>query len=251
MLRLLARLLFASGLGLLGASLWYRDAPPAQEALRPEVFDAPVQVAVRKPAFDTTVDGVTYKVQPLYTYDLHGVVVSLHSSDSFIDYIHRAWNDSLNVVDLCVIWGDNVKADLSEFSFSSGQFQCFWETKSEAAWKAFDQYQISNNHLLSNDPAVTKRLRSVRIGDQVRFRGYLAEYSHNHGFDFKRGTSIVRTDTGNGACETVFVEDFENLQPGGGPWRRLFWVALGLLALGVVAWLVLPAEVDNSDFVRH
>ena len=251
MLKVLVRLLFAGGFGLLGASLWLRDAPPEPAMLRPEVLEAPVQVQVRKPAFETAVGGVKYRVQPLYTYDLSGVVVSRHSSDSFIDYIHRARNDNLNVVDLCVIWGDNVRADLSQIAFSSGQFQCFWETGSEAAWKAFDQYQISNNHLLTDKAPVAKRLRDVRVGDQVRFRGYLAEYSHNHGFDFKRGTSIVRTDTGNGACETVFVEDFENLQPGGGPWRRLFWVALGLLALGVVAWLVLPAEVDNSDFVRH
>lgn len=243
-LKWIARLLLAGGLGLLGAASWFRDAPPEPQALRPEIYDAPVQVQVKKAAFDTTVNGVTYKVQPLYSYDLHGLVVSRHSSDSWIDYLHRAWNDHLNVIDLCVIWGDNVRADLREISFSSGQFQCFWETKSETAWKAFDQYQISNNHLLTDQPSVTRRLREVRVGDQVRFRGYLAEYSHNQGLPFKRGTSIVRTDTGNGACETVFVEDFENLRPGGGPWRMLFWVALGLLALGAVVWLAVPPHVD-------
>lgn len=245
-MKTLVRLLLHGGFVLLAAAAWLRDSPPEPAAMRPEVFDAPVQVQVRKEAFDTTVNGVTYKVQPLYTYDLYGVVVSRHSSDSWIDYLHRAWNDSLNVIDLCVIWGDNVRgADLAQMSFWSGQFQCFWETRSDAAWKSFDQYQISNNHLLTDNQSITKKLRATRIGDQVHFRGYLAEYSHSQGLDFKRGTSIVRTDTGNGACETVYVEEFENLKRGGGPWRTLFWVALGLIVVGIVGWLALPATVDN------
>ncbi len=244
MLRFLARFLLVGGLLLTAAAAWMRDSVPAPEELRPEIYDEPVQKPVKKAAFNTTVNGVTYTVQPLYTYDLHGLVVSRHSADSFIDYLHRAWNDSLNVIDLCVIWGDNLRADLKGMSFSSGQFQCFWEAKSQEVWNAFDQAQISNNHLLTDQAAITKRLRDVRVGDQVRFRGYLAEYSHNHGLPFKRGTSIVRTDTGNGACETVWVEDFENLRLGGGPWRMLFWVGLGLVALGALAWLIVPPTGD-------
>jgi hypothetical protein len=244
--KLLVRLLLFGGLGLLAAAAWLRDSPPPPSELRRELYDAPVQVQVHKAAFQTTVNGITYTVQPLYSYDLYGMVVSQHSADTWWDYLHRAWNDNLNITDLCVVWGDNLRsADLGAISFSSGQFQCFWEAKSEAAWKSFDQFQISNNHLLSDQPGIAKRLRETRIGDQVHFRGYLAEYSHNHGFAFKRGTSIVRTDTGNGACETVFVEEFQNLRPGGGPWRTLFWVALGVLALGIVGWLALPAHADN------
>jgi hypothetical protein len=69
-----------------------------------------------------------------------------------------------------------------------------------------------------------------------------AEYSHNHGFPFKRGTSTVRTDGGNGACETVYLEDFEILRRGGGPWHLLVKIALILLAGGVVGWFVLPVR---------
>ncbi len=247
MARLAVRLLLLGGLALLAAAAWLRDSPPGPAAVRTELLEEPAQVQVRKAAFETIVNGVTYTVQPLYTYDLYGMIVSQHSADTWWDYLHRAWNDNLNITDLCVVWGDNLRtADLGGISFSSGQFQCFWEAKSEAAWKSFDSFQISNNHLLSDNPSVAKKMRAVRVGDQVHFRGYLAEYSHNQGFAFKRGTSIVRTDTGNGACETVFVEEFENLKPGGEPWRTLFWVALGILALGAVGWLALPPHVDNS-----
>ena len=50
---------------------------------------------------------MTYRIDPLYTYDLHGLVVSRHDSTSWTDYLHRESNDHLNVVDLCVIWGRN------------------------------------------------------------------------------------------------------------------------------------------------
>ena len=42
---------------LLVAALWLRDALPEPQAVRAELYDEPVQVAVRKAAFDTTVNG--------------------------------------------------------------------------------------------------------------------------------------------------------------------------------------------------
>ena len=84
-------------------------------------------------------------------------------------------------------------------------------------------------------------MRSVRVGDQIRFRGYLAEYEHNHnGQPFHRGTSIVRTDTGNSACETVYVQDVEITRRGNGPWRALVWTAWLLLGIGCIAWFRMP-----------
>jgi len=83
------------------------------------------------------------------------------------------------------------------------------------------------------------------VGDQIRFTGVLAEYSHNHGFPFKRGTSTVRTDTGNGACETVYVNKIDILKSGGGPWRWLKWLAIGLILFCVIAWFRLPLRNDR------
>lgn len=240
--RLVNGLLLGSVL-LLGASLWMRDALPEPQAVRAELLEEPAQVAVRKKAFDTTVNGVTYTVQPLYSYDLHGVVVSMHDTKSWWDYIHRAWNDSLNVVDLCVVWGPNLQNRLyREMSYWNTETWCYYQTRSNEVNAAFDANAMANNHLLTDDPRLAKKLSEVRIGDQVRVRGYLAEYSHNHGFAFKRGTSTVRTDTGNGACETVFVEAFENLRPAGGPWRKLVWVSVFMLLASLVAWLCLPVR---------
>lgn len=246
MLRFLVKAMSGGGLVLLIAAAWLRDALPETAQLREELYEEPAQVKVQKAAFERTVDGITYQIRPLYSYDLYGLVVSHHRADSWWDYLHLAWKDKLNVTDLCVVWGHNLQvADLAGMSFSSGQFQCFWQTRSQATWDSFSESAIANNHMLTDDPSIAKRLRETRIGDQVHFRGYLSEYSHNEGLPFKRGTSTVRTDTGNGACETVFLEEFENLRPGGGPWRTLFWAALALLGLGALGWLCLPPDLKQ------
>jgi hypothetical protein len=244
MTRRLVQLLLASGLILLAVATWQKEALPPKQVMSSDLLNEPEQVQVKQAAFDTTVNGVTYTVQPLYTYDIRGLVVSMHDAKTWWDYLHREWNDHLNVMDLCVVWGNNLRSDnYKEIDYSSGQFICYFNPKSIEAFQAFDQAALSNNHLLTDKPEIARAIRKVRIGDQVRFRGYLAEYSHNHnGQPFKRGTSIVRTDTGNGACETIYIEDFEILKPGGGPWRKLVWLAAFMLVAGVIAWFRLPID---------
>jgi hypothetical protein len=238
--------LLIGSVALLAIALWRKDVLPEHQGLRQSLLEEPVQVLAHQQPIESTVGGITYKIQPLYTYDLYGVVVSKHDSDTWWDYIHKAWNDNLNVADLCVVWGNNVRnGSYENISFSSGQFVCNFSTSSNEAFAAFDQTAISNNHLITADSHIASKVRSVRLGDQVHFRGYLAEYSHHHGFPFKRGTSIVRTDKGNGACETVYVEEFEILQRGGEPWHLIVKVALFLLIAGVVGWFALPARAVN------
>jgi hypothetical protein len=242
----LPRWLMIAGLLLLIVAVWRSEALPPPAELNPALLAEPVQTLVKQPPFETVTGGVTYTVQPLYQYELTGLVVSKHNADSWWDHLHREWNDSLNVTDLCVVWGKNVESGLyAEMSFWSGQFTCNLEAKSQEAYQSFDYTAISNNHLLTDKPAIAKVMRSVRVGDQIRFRGHLAEYSHNSGFPFKRGTSITRTDMGNGACETVFVDSFDVLKRGGHPWRMLVWVAGAMLLLGLIGWMALPARFHD------
>ena len=238
--------LLATNLLLLAVALWKNDALPPPPELSPALLEEPVQVPVRQAAYTTTSHGVTYTVQPLYAYELVGLVVSKHDAKSWWDYLHREWNDNLNIVDLCVVWGNNARnGSYADIHFSSGQFTCNFSTRSDAAYAAFDQTAISNNHLLTDHPDIAKKLRAVRVGDQIRFRGHLAEYAHQHGLDFRRGTSTVRTDTGNGACETVFIDSIEIIRAGGKPWRTLVWVSSLLLALGVFAWFARPVRLND------
>ena len=242
----LGKWLICGGLVLLLCALWMTSVLPEPPVLRAELLDEPEQVAVSRQPMPVAVGGIDYSVQPLYKYDLYGLVVSKHDANTWWDYLHKEWNDKLNVIDLCVVWGENVRDGAYRgISFSSGQFTCNYETSSSEAWAAFDTSAISNNHLLAADPLLARTMRDTRIGDQIHVRGYLAEYSHNHGFPFKRGTSTVRTDSGNGACETVYVEDFEVLSRGGGFWPKAQWLGVGLTVLGLLAWFFLPMRMDR------
>lgn len=242
----LVRILFFGSLALLVAAFWLAEALPEPAAIREQLLADPVQRPREAPAFRTTMGGVEYSVQPRFTYDLHGVVVSRHDSAAWWDYIHKEWNDKLNVVDLCVVWGDSLTRDAYRaMSYSHDQWTCWFSTNSAEVMAGFDMTAISNNHMITDDPKMAAALRSARVGDQVHFRGYLADYAVASGSGMRRVSSTTRGDTGNGACEVVYVESFEILKEGGGLWRKLKWLFAGLLGFSVIAWFMLPARVRH------
>ena len=212
------RLLFLAGALLLGGGWFVAGHLPARTALLPGVLQEPEQTATRERPFDTRVNGVDYRIKPLFDYDMTGLVVSLHHSDAWWDWIHAATNDHINIVDLCVVWGANADAAAyKKMDFSSGQFICYYQYGGAADIQPAHTRALSNNHLLTDNPQIARQLRSMRIGDQIRLRGPLVEYSHNAGMAYNRGSSTSRDDTGNGACETIFVRDATVLR------RRAQW----------------------------
>lgn len=236
--------LMLAGSALLAASLLLRHALPAPADLRPELRNEPAQAPTQATPFTTAVGDITYTITPRAEYEIWGLVVSRHDADTWWDWIHTAWSDRLNVVDLCLVFAENAASGgYVGIDYSSGQFVCYAQTKSDDIWRRFSLRALSNNHLLADRPSLVARLRDVRIGDQVRIRGWLAEYEHNHGFAFRRGTSLTRDDTGNGACETIYVQELDVLRAGGGPWRRLPWLALALIVAGAIVWARAPLRV--------
>jgi len=112
------------------------------------------------------------------------------------------------------------------------------QTKDQEAWESFDMYQLSNNHLISDDEFIRDRVRDIQVGDQIRVRGYLASYGSEK--DGMRGTSTTRLDTGNGACETLFVERFEIIEPATSYWRISIYLSLVLLSICLVVHFKRP-----------
>lgn len=223
-------------LGLLPISCWQRDDFAAELAVLPALHDAPDQQPADREPFSVRLNDVDYRIEPLYDYELHGLVVSYqhHDGDRML---HRLWNDHLNIADLCVVWGRNASdLDLNAFDFWNGQFTCFFRTRDSDAWRRFDSAAISNNHLITEDGYLRDRIEAVRIGDQIHLKGWLASYSNADGFN--RGTSTTRTDTGNGACETIYVTSFEILSSMANAWRSVFDVALFGFLAGGGFWLL-------------
>lgn len=212
-------------------SFWNRNDLPGNIDFVPEIAVEPKQTSTSKKPFEVTFNEVAYLVEPEYSYDLTGMIVSYRHHDNY-SRMHRLANDHLNMLDVCVVWGDNTASKfLHKISFWNGIFTCNVKTRDQEAWDSFDMYQLSNNHLISDDDYVRDQVRDIRIGDQVRVRGYLASYSSGAG---KRGTSTTRLDTGDGACETVYVEHFKIVRAAMSYWRISMWGSLALLLIGLV-----------------
>jgi hypothetical protein len=99
--------------------------------------------------------------------------------------------------------------------------------------------QLSNNHLISADPRIRERVAQIRIGDQVHIKGSLARYGAVGGAGL-RGTSATRDDTGDGACETILVDELEIVVPGFSGWRAAMWTSLAILIATFAVHFVLP-----------
>ena len=176
---------------------------------------------------------------PVLGYDIRGLVVSEHDSRAFTDMAHERWKDNLNVKDVCLVWGRNVTTGvIKKMKFRNRDFTCYYSYPDAATGALFTENGLSNNHLLAGDDNMARKVRSVRRGDQIRVRGWLASYERP-GTPFRRGTSTTREDRGNGACETVYVTEFEVLRRGNPGWRRLFGLSAAGAAASVLALFLL------------
>jgi len=209
----LARLfgwLFVASLGV-AILTWLRlDGLPPPDSYGVQAVPAPRQQPTTREPFDVEVGGERYRIEPLFDYALEGVVVSYHDADSFVDtWHHDRWRDFLNVRDLCVIWGDNVRGGVyQDMHFRNDSWTCWAYWPDRETGVRFRMDELSNNHLLTADPDVQQALMAARPGDLIRFEGILAGY-RNLANGFARGTSTTRDDRGNGACETVYLTGFE------------------------------------------
>jgi hypothetical protein len=87
----------------------------------------------------------------------------------------------------------------------SGRFY-FWRYEGDAPIPRREiEMSSANMHLIPATAAVEKTLKSVRVGQVVWLKGYLVEVKGDDGFRWL--SSLTREDTGNGACEVIWVED--------------------------------------------
>ncbi len=122
----------------------------------------------------------------------------------------RYWFDgasAISPIDFAVGWGRmSDQAVLDQMGF--GQTQRWYRY-----WPKGRQFPIpveemvshsANMHMIPADKATLRLLRSVRAGDLISLDGYLVSVSSEEGWRWD--TSLSRTDTGNGACEVVWVK---------------------------------------------
>jgi hypothetical protein len=218
---------------LLWVSLYvYKDRLPEPSFYDAEALQEPQQEPTDEAPFTAQVKGQNYTVTPKFSYRLDGVVVSLHDADQLDDIWHHGrWQDFLNLRDLCVVWGENVQSGVyRQVKFHNDSWTCWAAWQDSETGNAFKMNALSNNHLLADKALVKAALMEAEPGDHIRLNGSLAEYA-NPANGFYRGTSTTREDTGNGACETIYLNEFTIVNKANRKLRRLYtfvkWLAFG------------------------
>ena len=237
-----------TGLVLLCAALsvwanYKRNILPPESALVSAIEQEPAQKSNAGRAFSLSWRGAEYQLYPMADYEITGLVVTRNDIGGFSDIYHT--NNSVDVLDVCLIWGDNTTEEVyRNVAFWSEPFACFVQPKNQTGSNAFDWNALSNTHLLARDELLAKELNRIRLGDQIRLRGKLVNYHPVGASEQLRRSSLVREDRGNGACEVLYVEDFTVLKLGNPLWNDIFDIAraVGCLALilKIVSLLLFP-----------
>ena len=140
-----------------------------------------------------------YQLKPLARYEIRARVLSTES---------YKWDEgaSLVPVDVAVGWGPmSDTAVLDEFEiWQSGRWYQ-WRTKSMPIPQEEVTNHSANMHLIAADKYVSRTVAKLRSGQVVTMKGYLVEAKRKDGFTWT--SSLTRTDSGNGACELMWVSD--------------------------------------------
>jgi len=112
-------------------------------------------------------------------------------------------------IDLALGWGrmsdESVlgRLDISQ----SGRFYYWYYDGAPPIPRREIETSSANMHLIPATKVIARRLERVRPGSIVTLRGYLVEVRGEGGFVWR--SSLTRDDTGNGACELIWVEEVE------------------------------------------
>ncbi len=193
--------------------------------------------------FDFSYRGKSYEVKPIADYELWGLVVTQNNINAWFNIYHDS--NSVNLKDICVVWGRNVangSYKQPNLKFKSGEWTCYYRWNGELK-KRFDDKSLSNNHLLTDSEELRKLIREVNIGDQVYFKGSLADY-REAGENYWRQTSVSREDDNKssrsgGACEIVFVDDFKIIKHHNYFWNFIYDWIKWIMMLTVICQLTL------------
>lgn len=117
----------------------------------------------------------------------------------------------LSPIDLALGWGRmSDQAVLDQISIRQGGR---WYYTRYALPPPIPEREIirtsANMHMIPADSAVELALKQLRRGDLVRIQGYLVDVDHDSGWMWR--TSLTRDDTGQGACEIIYVEVVQRL----------------------------------------
>jgi len=142
-----------------------------------------------------------FKITPLAKFSIEARVLSRKRY-----YFGRA--AKLVPVDLALGWGPmSDESILKSIKISQSNRFYFWFVKKFPIPKQEIITHSSNMHLIPANSEIRSKIKKARKGSLVKFSGYLVKATCDDGWHWN--SSLKRDDVGNGACELVWVDEFE------------------------------------------
>ncbi|MCR5597159.1 MAG: hypothetical protein K6G19_03210 [Lachnospiraceae bacterium] len=158
---------------------------------------------------DFAVSGYNVHADYLYAYEIEALVV--HTKN----YYGNDFGAKLAPRDLALAWGNVAKYNSTvDFHWTQHGRWYFWQVDTYeelASVGTVDDVnrQSSNNHLIAANSTVRKSIKKIRTGDHIRLKGYLVSITatDSGGTPYYWNSSTSRNDTGDGACEVMYVTE--------------------------------------------
>ena len=187
-----------------GGILTYRFWPAAEFTHPPGILvaDAPQQKVIQNGKSWQHKD---HWVTPLANFRMRARVLSKHNYAS-------GRESELSPVDLALGWGamsDQTVVD--ELTITQSRRWYHWRAKKLPLAKRTIITSSANMHIIPRDEELARRLQTVQRGHIIALQGYLVAVRGEDGWSWR--SSLRRDDTGNGACEVVWVDQLEIEQP--------------------------------------
>jgi hypothetical protein len=122
---------------------------------------------------------------------------------------HDGWGAKIVPYDFTLAWGKLTELGMKKLIKYSQmrRFYFFKYTWNCPLTQDYIGEHSSNNHLIPANENILNVFRKIKKGDIIQLWGYLVNIEGTYkGRDVNWRTSTTRTDTGNGACEVIYVE---------------------------------------------
>ena len=144
-----------------------------------------------------------------YSYEIEALVVHTKRYPGF------SLASRLAPVDVAMAWGSVAEYnDKIDFHWRQSHRWVHWRVSDYSdlipvGGEGGVGAQCSNNHLIPADSSVKRKIKKLKKGDHIKLTGYLVnvDAENKSGRVFTWNSSTSRYDTGDGACEVIYVKD--------------------------------------------
>lgn len=173
------------------------------------IMDDPVQTDI------TTDEVITKQIDNDYVAIIHpranySMTVKIKGINT-MNFTDPTWRHELSKYDLGVVWGKLADEHYDKYiEYSQINRFLTWTYKLDIGLSnSYISTHISNNHIIPANDNVLRGIGSLQKDDICYIEGKLVDYDikdKDNKIVANMKTSLVRNDSGDGACETIYVE---------------------------------------------